>query len=75
MKEIKNKQFEIVKEPREIAERIYELNSDMDLMDYEEEKEQELSDLENSLYYLKTICQNEYNSNYFRTFYKSLENL
>lgn len=59
----------------EIAENLYESAKDMDYMDYEEEKEQIISDLENALYYLKAICENEYNKEYFRTFYKILENI
>lgn len=35
--------------------------------------EEEKKDLENGLYYLHSICENEYNSDYFRTTYKILE--
>lgn len=63
------------KSPAEIAARLYELSKDMDFMDYEDEKEQILSDLENALYYLKAVSENKYNSEYFRTFYRLLERL
>ena len=62
----------IEKSPQEIALTLYELIKDMD---YEEEKEQVLSDIENALYYLKAIADNKYNADYFRTFYKALERL
>ena len=67
--------FNIEKYPQEIANKLYELAKDMDYMDYEEEKEEILRDLENALYYLKAICENPYNNDYFRTFYKILENI
>lgn len=69
------KKFNIEKYPQEIADRLYELQKDFDWADYEEEKEEILDDLENAIYYLKSICENEYNNNYFRTFYKVLENI
>lgn len=31
--------------------------------------------LENAIYHLYSICQNEYNNEYFRTFYKILEEI
>ena len=61
--------------PKEIAERLYELAKDMDYMDYEEEKEQILADLEDALYDLLTIAQNEYNKDCYRTMYNILERL
>lgn len=61
------------KSVQEIAERLYELAKDMDYMDYEDEKEQEMADIENALYYLKAIAQNEYNAEYFRTFWNLLQ--
>ena len=59
----------------EIANTLYELSKDMDFMDYEEEKEQIKSDIENTLYYLKAIAQNEYNADYFRTFWNILQKI
>lgn len=61
--------------PREIAEKLYELAKDMDYMDYEEEKEQILADLEDALYDLLAIAQNEYNKDCYRTMYNVLERL
>lgn len=63
------------KYPGEIAETLYNLSADMDAMDYEEEKEQELMDLTNALYDLKAICENEHNQDYWRTLWKALEML
>jgi uncharacterized protein YpuA (DUF1002 family) len=59
----------------EIADTLYELSKDMDYMDYEDEKEQVKSDIENTLYYLKAIAQNEYNADYFRTFWNILQKI
>ena len=59
----------------EITDTLYELSKDMDYMDYEEEKEQVKSDIENALYYLKAIVQNEYNADYFRTFWNILQRI
>ena len=70
---MKNIEFE--KCPQEIAKRLYELAKDMDCADYEEEKEKILSELENALYWLKATASNEYNNEYFRTFYQILENI
>ena len=67
--------FEVEKYPQEIAEELYELAKDMDYMDYEDEKEMVLGDLENAIYHLKAICENEYNNDYFRTFYRILERI
>lgn len=72
---MKKENFEIEQFPQEIAQKLYELSKDMDFMDYEDEKELVLADLENALYYLKAICENEYNNNYFRTLYKILERI
>ena len=65
----------IEKFPDEIANKLFELSKDMDFLDYEEEKKQILSDLENALYYLKAVAKNPYNAEYFRTLYKILENI
>ena len=70
-----NNKFKVEKYPQEIANNLYELQKDMDWMDYEEEKEEILQDLENALYYLKALCENPYNNDYFKTFYKILENI
>lgn len=67
--------FKVEKYPQEIAERLYELAKDMDCMDYEDEKEEILTDLENALYNLKTICENKYNYEYYTTLYRILERI
>lgn len=67
--------FKHEKYPQEIAERLYELAKDMDYMDYEEEKEQILANLEDALYDLLAIAQNEYNKESYRTLYRILERL
>ena len=67
------KDFIIEKYPEEIAQNLYENIKDMDFIDYEEHKTELIADLENAIYYLKTLCENDYNSEYFRTFYKVLE--
>ena len=40
---------------------------------YTFEKEEVIADIENALYYLKAIAQNEYNADYFRTFWNLLQ--
>lgn len=72
---MKTNNFIYEKYPQEISLKLYELQKDMDWMDYEEDKEKILNDLENALYYLKALCENPYNNDYFRTFYNVLENL
>lgn len=69
------KDFKIEKYPNEIANKLYELAKDMDYIDYEEEEEEIKAQLENALYHLKTICENENNKEYFRIFYKILERI
>lgn len=67
--------FNVEVYPQEIAKKLYELTKDMDYMDYEEEKEQIMADLESALYDLMAIAQNEKNFDYFRTMYRTLERL
>lgn len=67
--------MEYEKDCAEIAQRIYELSKDMDSSDYEEEKEKELQELTNCIYYIKACAQNEYNFDYFRTFFNALQNI
>ena len=59
----------------EVAERLYELAKDLDYMDYEDEEEQIKADIENAIYHLKAIAQNEYNADYLRTFYNVLQRI
>lgn len=61
--------------PREIAEKLYELNCDMDCHDYDETKEENIEQLEDAIYEIKAIAENEYNKEYWKTFYKALEGL
>ena len=63
------------KSPQEIAERLYELAKDMDYMDYEDEEEQIKADIENAIYDLKAIAQNEYNFDYYRTLWNILQRI
>lgn len=65
--------FEYNYSPKEIAEKIYELNSDMDLNDYKDIKEIEIQQLESAIYDIKTMAENKYNKDYWRTLYKALE--
>lgn len=57
---------------QEIALNIYNASIDLDFEDYEETKQKDVEDIENALYYLKAIVQNEYNNKYFTTFYNAL---
>lgn len=57
---------------QEMARNIYEGAQDMDGADYEETRQKDIEDIENALYYLKAITQNEYNNRYFTTFYNAL---
>ena len=61
------------KDTMEIANKLYELAKDMDYMDYEDEKEQIINEIEAGVYYIKTVASNEYNADYFRTFYNILQ--
>ena len=58
---------------QELANNIYENIKDMDYMDYEESKEATVAELENVLYQLKAIAQNDYNQDYWRTFWNALQ--
>ena len=61
------------KDTMEIACKLYELAKDMDYMDYKDEKEQIINEIEQGVYYIKTIASNEHNADYFRTFYNILQ--
>lgn len=67
--------FEVERYPQEIAEALYEQAKDMDYIDYEDEKELVITDLENALYDLKAICENEHNKECYRTLYRILERI
>lgn len=67
--------MENIKSIEEITERLFELVADMDAHDYEDEQEKIKSDLENALYQLKALAQNEYNFEYWRTFWNVLQRI
>ncbi len=69
------RKYEIEKYPDEIAKILYNLSEDMDAQDYEEEKEKEIAELEEALYQLRAMAQNEYNKDYWRTLWNALQNL
>lgn len=58
-----------------IANKLYELTKDLDFADYEENKEQEIGELTDAIYWIKAAAQNEYNANYWRTFFRALARL
>lgn len=59
----------------EVAIKIYNNCSDLDYKDYEELKEREIKDITDALYQIKAIAENEYNSDYWRTFYNALKSI
>lgn len=65
--------MENIKSVEELALTLYNNAMDMDFMDYEDTKEQDLGELEEALYYLKTVAQNEHNKDYFRTLWNCLQ--
>jgi hypothetical protein len=65
--------MEDIKSIEEVATILYNNAMDMDYMDYEDTKEEDLNDLQEALYYLKACAQNEYNSDYFRTLWNILQ--
>lgn len=58
-----------------IANKLYELTKDLDFADYEENKEQEIRELTDAIYWIKAAAQNEYNANYWRTLFRVLARL
>ena len=61
--------------PDEIAEKLYDLCCDMDKSDYTDTKAKEISEIENAIYDIKAMSENQYNSDYWRTFYKCLQSI
>lgn len=66
----------------EIAQILYNYAENMDYLDYEEtilmkllDREQTENELINALEQIKTIAKNEYNNNYWRTFWNALQHL
>lgn len=58
-----------------IANKLYELTKDLDFADYEESKKQEIGELIDAIDWIKTAAQNEYNKDYWRTFFGALARL
>lgn len=56
-----------------LAHNMYDACCDMDCEDFKSEKEKEIQDLVDCLYHLKSICENEHNSDFFRTFANCLD--
>ena len=59
----------------EVAHNLYESMKDMDYMDYEDTKEETINQIIDVLYHLKTVAQNEYNQDYFRTLWNCLQQI
>ena len=57
----------------EIANILYNNTLDMDANDYIENKEHEIAQLEEALYHIKAIAENDYNQDYWRTFWNALQ--
>lgn len=57
----------------EVANRIYELCEDMDNMDYQDTKEQDIGDLSEAINQIKAIAQNKYNADYWRILWNALQ--
>ena len=55
------------------AKVLYQLSMDMDYSDYSENLQDTLTDIEECLYHLRTICENDLNFDYFRTFARCLD--
>ena len=65
--------MENIKSVEELALTLYNNAIDMDFMDYEDTKEQTLNELQEALYQIETIAKNEYNKDYWRTFWNALQ--
>ena len=59
----------------EITERLFDLSTDMDYMDYQEQHAEIKTNIEEALYQLKAIAKNKYNAEYWRIFWNILQNL
>lgn len=59
----------------ETAKALYQLSCDIDFPYYAETQKQELSEIENALYHIKTICENDLNFDYWRTFARCLDSI
>lgn len=65
--------MENIKSVEELALILYENSKDMDFADYEDTKEKTLNELQEALYQIETIAKNEYNKDYWRTFWNALQ--
>jgi hypothetical protein len=55
------------------AKALYQHSIDMDYADYEEQQNDTLTDLQEALWQIKAIAQNEYNNDFWRTFARCLD--
>jgi hypothetical protein len=65
--------MENIKSIEEVATILYNNAIDMDYMDYEDTKEETLNELQEALYQIEAIAKNEYNKDYWRTFWNVLQ--
>ena len=65
--------MEDIKSVEELALTLYNNAMDMDFMDYEDTKEKTLNELQEALYQIEAIAKNEYNKDYWRTFWNALQ--
>lgn len=56
----------------EMALKLIELSKDMDFEDYKETNEKDINEIEKALYHIKTISENELNSDYWKALYNLL---
>lgn len=62
----------------ELAERLYEIATESnpeEAENYDYMKEDEIKQLEEALYYLKTVANNEMNKDYFKVLWNVLQSL
>lgn len=65
----------IYEEPRAIAEKLYELNCDMDYRDYSPTKDIEINELTKAICDIKIRAKDEDDEYYWITLYRALERL
>lgn len=65
--------FTVNNYPEDIASAIYTLCSDADCSDYIENKEATINQLTDAIAHIKAFCENDYNSDYWRTLYNALD--
>lgn len=61
--------------PKEIAEKLYELNCDMDFRDYEDTKENDINNLTKAISYINNYANNNCSPACWESLYKTLEGL